>query len=120
MTNNLGSNLGGLRFSRCDESKLQDYADLLANSFIDFQPSVEYLDWLYFQNPRGSVFGFDAYDGDLLVAHYACIPIKINAFRQNSLLSLNTATHPDYQGRGLFRLLANKTFESAAETFANV
>jgi hypothetical protein len=75
---------------------------------------------LYFENPRGSVRGYDAFDGDKLVAHYACIPIKIKGFRSNSLLSLNTATHPDYQGRGLFKELASRTFEASASTFANV
>jgi hypothetical protein len=110
----------GLQIRPVSASSVRQYSELLATSFRSFKPSLTYLNWLYFENPRGSVRGYDAYDGETLVAHYACIPFRINAFEHNSLLSLNTATHPDYQGRGLFRVLANRTFESVSETFANV
>ena len=109
-----------MQFRSVCRSSLKDYADLLSSSFFSFQPTVEYLDWLYFQNPRGEVRGFDAFDGERLVAHYACIPIKINGYQHDSLLSLNTATHPNYQGRGLFSTLAPKTFESVSASHANV
>jgi hypothetical protein len=114
------NNYQGLKILPIRNLALTDYTELLSKSFQNFKPTDSYLDWLYFQNPRGSVFGYDAYDGDVLVAHYACIPIKINGYKLDSLLSLNTATHPDYQGRGLFKLLASKTYEAAASTFANV
>jgi len=102
------------------KSAISDYSELLSASFQKFYPSPSYLNWLYFENPRGPVCGYDAYDGDVLVAHYACIPVKINGYQSNSLLSLNTATHPNYQGRGLFKVLANNTFESVSTSFANV
>ncbi len=120
MNNEVTGEYDGLTIKPIRHFALAEYSELLSKSFHGFQPTIAYLNWLYFENPRGSVFGFDAYDGDVLVAHYACIPIKINAFTRNSLLSLNTATHPNYQGRGLFRILANKTFESAEAKFANV
>jgi GNAT superfamily N-acetyltransferase len=110
----------GLQIRPIQKSALADYFDLLSMSFQRFNPTLPYLNWLYFENPRGSVCGYDAYDGDLLVAHYACIPIKIEGYQFNSLLSLNTATHPDYQGRGLFKELASRTFEAALPTYANV
>ena len=120
MSNEAFKDFEGLTIRPVRHSELFDYSRLLSSSFQKFRPSVAYLDWLYFGNPRGSVLGFDAYDGKVLVAHYACIPIKINTYAHNSLLSLNTATHPDYQGRGLFRILANKTFQAAENQFANV
>jgi len=101
-------------------SSLAAYSELLSSSFPSFKPTVSYLNWLYFDNPRGSARGYDAYDGDALVAHYACIPIKIQGYQFDSLLSLNTATHPAYQGRGLFKVLALNTFEAASDTFSNV
>lgn len=110
----------GLQIRSINRSALPEYSILLSQSFDNFKPSVEYLDWLYFENPRGIVCGYDAFDGDVLVAHYACIPIKIRGFQFNSLLSLNTATHPNYQGRGLFGELARQTYEAASSTFANV
>ena len=110
----------GLQIRPVEQTSLGEYAQLLKTSFPGFVPSIDYLNWLYYENPRGVVRGFDAYDGDKLVAHYACVPTKINGFHHDSLLSLNTATHPDYQGMGLFKLLASKTFESASNSFANV
>lgn len=110
----------GLHLKEVRRSSIDQYADLLSRSYNEFKPSEEYLNWLYFQNPRGNVKGFDAFDGEQIVAHYACIPIKINGYIGDSLLSLNTATHPDYQGRGLFSELALKTFDSVSTTYANV
>ena len=118
--NEKSSEFKNLKIKPILNSALLDYAKLLSMSFQNFSPTVSYLNWLYFQNPRGLVCGYDAYDDDLLIAHYACIPIKVQGYKFNSLLSLNTATHPDYQGRGLFKELANKTFESASSRFANV
>jgi hypothetical protein len=120
LSGELLSDFNGLTIRPVRSSALAEYSELLTKSFPNFYPTVAYLNWLYFENPRGVVIGYDAYDGENLVAHYACIPIKINAFNRNTLLSLNTATDPSYQGRGLFSVLANKTFESAAESFANV
>jgi GNAT superfamily N-acetyltransferase len=114
------SDLSGLQIKPVSQSSVFDYANLLSQSFRGFKPSVEYLSWLYFENPRGQVRGFDAFDGEKIVAHYACVPIKIFGYKNDSLLSLNTATHPDYQGRGLFSALASKTFESVSTSFANV
>ena len=59
--------------------------------------------------------GFDAMDGNLLAAHYACIPTKIG--NQVGLLSLNTATHPDYRSKGLYQKLAQKTYETWGHDF---
>lgn len=75
-----------------------------------------YLTWLYFNNPEGHVIGFNAWDENRLVAHYACIPrlININGENVKALLSLNTATHPDYQGKGLFTKLAHMTYDLAS------
>jgi hypothetical protein len=114
------SNFKGLQIREVHQAAVEDYANLLFQSFIGFKPSVEYLTWLYFENPRGDVKGFDAFDGDKLVGHYACIPIKIAGYKKDSLLSLNTATHPDYQGRGLFSVLASSTYEKVSSSYANV
>ncbi len=101
-----------------DERSLARYADLFRACF----PGASHLDqhylrWLYRDNPDGEVFGFDAFDGDRLAGHYACIPVTIDAFGRNvrGMLSLNTATHPDFQGQGLFTKLAARTYELGSE-----
>jgi GNAT superfamily N-acetyltransferase len=76
-----------------------------------------YLIWLYAENPGGAAVGFNAFDGEILAAHYAAIPIAgfLDGRLEKGLLSLNTATHAAHQGRGLFPRLAERTFASAAE-----
>jgi GNAT superfamily N-acetyltransferase len=75
----------------------------------------QYLEWLYFSNPLGNVVGFDAMDGEILAAHYACIPTRIG--NSLGLLSLNTATHPEYRSKGLYQKLARMTYERWNQEF---
>jgi GNAT superfamily N-acetyltransferase len=76
-----------------------------------------YIEWLYRHNPDGQVVGFDAWDGDNLAAHYVCLPAQAHVGDRTVrvLLSLNTATHPNYQGKGLFTKLADQTYRAGAE-----
>lgn len=50
-----------------------------------------------------------------MAAHYACVPARasVGGSVVNALLSLNTATDPDYQGQGLFTRLAQTTYQMA-------
>lgn len=105
--------------ARCDETAYCDYVQLFAKCFPGADKySRNYLDWLYRCNPDGQVVGFDARDGDCLAAHYVCIPARaqVGGEEVKVLLSLNTATHPDYQGRGLFTQLAERTYAAGAAT----
>lgn len=102
---------------RCDEAAYTDYVRLFAECFPGVDKfSRDYLDWLYRGNPDGQVVGFDARDGDRLAAHYVCIPARaqVGTEEVRVLLSLNTATHPDYQGKGLFTKLAEATYAAGA------
>lgn len=76
----------------------------------------EYITWLYAANPEGHAVGFDAWEGERLAAHYVCVPalVAIEGQPVRVLLSLNTATHPDFQGKGLFTKLATMTYDAAA------
>lgn len=100
-----------------DPATIARYGALFAACFPGvnkFTPA--YLDWLYLANPDGQAVGFDAWDGENLAAHYVCIPARawVEGREVTVLLSLNTATHPDYQGKGLFTRLAAMTFEAGA------
>ncbi|MFT4840732.1 MAG: GNAT superfamily N-acetyltransferase [Planctomycetota bacterium] len=80
----------------------------------------KYLAWLYQQNPDGKVVGFDAWEGEELAAHYVCVPATAMVGDRvvRVLLSLNTATHPNHQGKGMFTKLANMTYAAGkAEGF---
>ncbi|RFP11909.1 MULTISPECIES: GNAT family N-acetyltransferase [unclassified Duganella] len=103
---------------RADADALRHYGALFAACFpgsAKFTPA--YLRWLYVDNPDGPVAGYDAWDGERLAAHYVCVPGQALLGGQPArvLLSLNTATHPDYQGKGLFTRLAALTYDSARE-----
>lgn len=109
-----------MKFSPCNlqPESIRDYQLLFAKCFPSAHHLTEpYLNWLYGANPEGAVVGFDAFDDDKLIAHYACVPASatISGQQRRGLLSLNTATHPDYQGKGLFTKLATQTYEHAAD-----
>jgi len=100
-----------------DQATLARYGALFEACFPGtdkFTPA--YLAWLYAANPDGAAVGMDAWDGERLAAHYVCIPARawVEGREVMVLLSLNTATHPDYQGKGLFTKLAAATFEAGA------
>lgn len=100
-----------------DEDSFRKYEALFAACFPPSEKFGVYaLRWLYTQNPAGQAVGFDAWEGETLAAHYVCVPALISHEGQSRkmLLSLNTATHPSFQGRGLFTKLAQTTYESAA------
>lgn len=107
-----------------DAKSLADYSALFTACFPDGSRfTAEYLDWLYLGNPDGRAFGFDAREDGQLAAHYVCVPatVHIDGEKVRVLLSLNTATHPQFQGKGLFTKLAAMTYEAAAQAgFAGV
>lgn len=79
--------------------------------------TVESFKQWYMANPCGRVLSFNAFDGDKMVAHYACIPTKM-LFGGEIVVgihSMATVTHPNYRGRGLFKTLAKLTYDYAKE-----
>lgn len=97
---------------------IQSYAGLLAGVFGKPELfTTAYVKWQYADNPDGTIVGFNAYAGETLAAHYVAQPMVavINGQKRRGLLSLNTATHPGHQGKGLFVKLADRTYQYAAE-----
>lgn len=100
---------------RTTAAALAEYAALFAVTFPHATHlDARYLEWLYAKSPRGEAVGFDARVGDRTVAHYVCVPaeVQIRGETRRALLSLNTATHPEFQGKGLFTKLAKRTYEA--------
>jgi len=95
--------------------RIDEYLHLFRENFPRYRRSHTYLNWLYFQNPRGRVIGFDALINGAVVSHYACVPIMIQGRENLSLLSVNTVTDRDHIGRGLFTQLAEQTYEFASD-----
>lgn len=100
-----------------ERSGVLSYVELFDRCFSgDAKLSAAYLDWQYLQNPDGRVIGTDAMDGERLAAHYSVIPRTFQFAGEQiaGALSVNTATDPEYQGRGLFVCLAEETYAAAA------
>jgi GNAT superfamily N-acetyltransferase len=91
------------------------YQKLFSVCFPKSKMSVDYINWLYFKNPLGQAVGFDALEGDKVVSHYACIPTVVDGVI--GLLSVNTATHPNFRSQGLYKKLAKTTYENWNEDF---
>ncbi|HEY0030655.1 MAG TPA: GNAT family N-acetyltransferase [Bacteroidia bacterium] len=101
-----------------DGNSIREIAALLKLVFPQADKySFDFLDWQYRQNPNGKIRGFNALYNGKLAAHYAIMPIVADIFGQpeRGLLSLNTATHPDHQGKRLFTTLANMSYKAAGK-----
>ena len=105
-----------LRPVESDSGALAECAALLVK-VLSPALDLRYLNWLYAENPAGAAVGFNAFHNGTLAAHYAAIPLsaRVNGRVEKGLLSLNTATHPGHQGKGLFPAIAAQTYARAAE-----
>lgn len=100
--------------SQTDDDNLVKYADLLSAVFPNTKKyTFDFLKWQYLDNPHGKVVGYDAYFDGKLAAHYVTIPVLYSKSGKcyKGLLSLNTATSPEFQGKGLFTKLAERTYQ---------
>lgn len=101
------------------EEELQQLVDLQNEVYCERNLvfTVDSFKRWYIENPFGRVLSFNAFDGDKMVAHYACIPTKL-VFGDSvvdGIHSMATVTHPDYRGKGLFKTLAKLTYDYAKE-----
>lgn len=107
-----------LLFNDGDKS-LQNVADLqnIVYSGSNHKFTPQGFRFWYLDNPMGKVISFNAFYKEQLVAHYACIPIKmkIGGRVSSGLLDMATVTHPEHRGKGLFKRLAQTTYEYAKE-----
>lgn len=92
--------------------ELQNYV----YAFRHLRFSIEGFRKWYKENPLGDVLSYSAFDGDKMIAHYACIPTQmlIDGRVVKGVHSMAVVTHPDYRGNGLFRTLADMTYKLAA------
>tara|TARA_E500000081_G_scaffold123940_1_gene129797 strand:- start:324 stop:1181 length:858 start_codon:yes stop_codon:yes gene_type:complete len=104
-------------FESIDTSKqgLKTLSKFLSQTFNSSKFSPKYLDWMYNQNPNGSIVGFNAISENELAGHYALMPVEANYknTKIKALQSINTATGLKHQGKGLFTTLAKKTYDKS-------
>ena len=104
-------------------NNLEDLVDLSNSIYAGSEiASSNYLTWEYLLNPNGHAIVFVAKeDSDKTVAQYVVIPTLITDgdMDYRGSLSLNTLTHPNFQGLGLFRNLATNTFSKCVDLNIN-
>lgn len=68
--------------------------------------------WRYLENPMDKLYSCMAFEKERLIANYSVSPIELIQDGQvyQAALSLNTMTHPDYIGKGLFVKLAQQVY----------
>lgn len=86
--------------------------DLFESSF-GYRRDEAYDVWRFLETPCGPAPTIVAEDGDRLAGSYTVSPTRldIGGERVQGAQSLDTMTHPDYRGRGLFTRLASACFD---------
>ena len=76
-------------------------------------PTVSFWNWKHNQNPGGVSPVILAWDGDKLVGirAFMCFKLHKNEEIYKAYRPVDTATHPEYQGKGIFRNLTLKLIE---------
>ena len=77
--------------------------------------SVQFLNWLYNENPNGKAIVNNVYENEKIIAHFALVPIKVlyNGKAYKSALSVFNAVDENHRNLYLFYQLASKSFEIA-------
>jgi predicted acetyltransferase len=78
---------------------------------------LDFWKWRFVENPFGRGMINLLFDNNLLIGHYAVIPMGVQV--KNNLIqavfAMTTMTHPDYQRQGIFSYLAGETYREAAK-----
>jgi len=69
--------------------------------------------WKFAKSPFGQAMLKLMFDGNKLIGHYAVIPMNVQVEKKlvKAALSVNTMTHPDYRGHGIFAYLGEETYQ---------
>ena len=92
--------------------------DLRSRVFSDSSYDRKRWQWQYQQNPSGAPYielAVSRTEPSILAGHYALLPQNLLRRGQSVLAcqSLDTFTHPDFAKQGIFKALAEKTYDRA-------
>ncbi len=95
---------------------MKEFADLYTLCF-NVPMTQKEVEWRYLDNPNKDILSCIALDKGKLVANYSTSPIRLIKKGKviKAALSLNTMTHPDYIGQGLFVKLASMVYSHMQE-----
>ncbi len=77
--------------------------------------SIEFLNWLYNENPNGPSIINNVYENEKIIAHFALVPITVlfNNKTYKSALSVFTSIDENHRNLYFFHQLASESFELA-------
>jgi hypothetical protein len=73
--------------------------------------------WAYIDNPNGEPVVSLGYEGDVLVGHYAIVPMPLlrGTDHLNSYLSITSMVAESHRSHGLFKILGQETYRVAQD-----
>ena len=100
-----------------DEEAIYDLRCAVFGEIQDKEQWLKTWNWKYKNNPAGNPVIWVALAGDKLVANYAVIPVKMKIGDEiiEASQSVDTMTHPEYQGQGIFLELTRQVFSDAGK-----
>ena len=102
-----------------------DYLQLIKLTETTYQgreiSKADFLEWEYALNPYGKALITVSEIKQEIVSQYAVLPRAFSIGKKifQGSLSVNSITHPDYRGNGLFKKLAEETFIRCKENEIN-
>ncbi|MBK7269181.1 MAG: GNAT family N-acetyltransferase [Flavobacteriales bacterium] len=108
--------MGQYTFQRCYFSDLGALNEIYVKSFGG-GGSVPYFQWKYLDNPAGKAIAYVAEADGKVAGFYGVIPEYwyIGGGKRILHQSMDTMTHPDHRGKGLFPKLAHMVFDRIRE-----
>lgn len=103
-------------FQNGDEEAILELQQAIYGEVADKNRWLRWWNWKYKQNPAGEAIIQVACRGNQIVAQYAITPVKMKFGGRfiAAAQSVDTMTHPEYQGRGIFTALSAEVFREAA------
>ena len=89
---------------------LQQYVKLYNSCFDKKKFKLDYLNWLYNENPSGQYIGIDCFDNNILIGQVGGIPIEFfwKKKKLKIIISINVCVNNNYRGQRLFSKMADK------------
>ncbi|MFX1394336.1 MAG: GNAT family N-acetyltransferase [Promethearchaeota archaeon] len=106
------------RYKHGDEEQIIQLFQKVFGKHMGKTESIKHWKWEFEYNPINRNEIFLAINANKLVGQYAVIPVKmkIGIKEYTATLSLDTMTHPDYRGQGIFPTLATNLYNDLGKS----
>jgi len=106
------------RYQSGDETQICALFETVFEKTMGPTESLKHWKWEYIENPVSRLEILVAADETRIVGQYSVIPVKmcVNGHYILSSLSLDTMTHSQYRGQGMFPKMATQLYEELGKT----